>query len=160
MIVIPQDPLLLVGTLRLNLDPSNSHPDSALTAVLSRVGLWDELSSRGGLDADLTASGLSLGQQQLLALARALLKRDRGKVLLLDEPTSNVDAETDGVMQRVLAEDFAGCTILTVAHRLETIFDSDVVVVLDAGRLVEVGAPGELLGREDGWFSSLIRSDK
>lgn len=153
---LPQDPLILIGSVRLNADPASTNDDNAIIEVLTKVGLWSVLSDRGGLDAEITASTLSKGQQQLLALARALLKK--GKILLLDEPTSNVDAETDKTMQRILREEFAECTILTVAHRLNTIIDSDVVLVLDGGRLAEMGRPQELLKTKDSLFSKLAKS--
>ena len=156
LITIPQDPLILIGSVRLNADPAGSNDDDAIITALTKVGLWGVLSERGGLDAEITASSLSKGQQQLLALARALLKK--GKILILDEPTSNVDAETDGTMQRILREDFADCTILTVAHRLNTIIDSDIVMVMDAGRLAEVGSPQKLLKVKDSLFSKLAKS--
>ena len=156
LITIPQDPLILIGSVRLNADPAGSNDDDAIITALTKVGLWGVLRERGGLDAEITASSLSKGQQQLLALARALLKK--GKILILDEPTSNVDAETDGTMQRILREDFADCTILTVAHRLNTIIDSDIVMVMDAGRLAEVGSPQKLLKVKDSLFSKLAKS--
>ena len=156
LITIPQDPLILIGSVRLNADPAGSNDDDAIITALTKVGLWGVLRERGGLDAEITASSLSKGQQQLLALARALLKK--GKILILDEPTSNVDAGTDGTMQRILREDFADCTILTVAHRLNTIIDSDIVMVMDAGRLAEVGSPQKLLKVKDSLFSKLAKS--
>jgi ABC-type multidrug transport system fused ATPase/permease subunit len=163
LLVIPQDPLILSGTLRLNLDPHATATDAALRAALLRVGLHDLLADSRGLDADITASTLSAGQQQLLALARLLLKQGvmekegrTGGILLLDEATSNVDQEADAVLQRVVREEFSGCTVVAVAHRLETILDADVVVVMDAGRVVEVGPPEELVRRDGGWFAGLV----
>lgn len=153
LVTIPQETLILTGSLRLNVDPGHKYSDISIIRALDRVGLWTMLDERGGLDAELTASVLSKGQQQLLALARAILKR--GKILLLDEPTSNVDAETDAVMQRIMQQEFESCTILTVAHRLDSIMNSDIIAVMDAGKLVELGSPEELLMRPDGWFSRL-----
>lgn len=153
LVTIPQETLILTGSLRLNVDPGHKYSDISIIRALDRVGLWTMLDERGGLDAELTASVLSKGQQQLLALARAILKR--GKILLLDEPTSNVDAETDAVMQRIMQQEFESCTILTVAHRLDSIMNSDIIAVMDAGKLVELGPPEELLMRPDGWFSRL-----
>ena len=88
---------------------------------------------------------LSQGQQQLFCLARAMLRKS--KILVLDEATSNVDSETDALMQQIIREVFAQHTIITVAHRLNTIADSDIVAVLHEGNLVEFGPPGELLQR-------------
>jgi ATP-binding cassette, subfamily C (CFTR/MRP), member 1 len=161
LFVIPQDPLILSGTLRLNLDPHATATDAALHAALRRVGLHDLLAASRGLDAEMTASALSAGQQQLLALARLLLKQGAekkgraGGVLLLDEATSNVDREAEEVLQRVVKEEFAGYTVVAVAHRLETILDADNVVVMDAGRVVEVGPP-QVLVENGGWFAGLV----
>lgn len=120
--------------------------------------LWSTLETRGGLDAQMKTQPLSQGQQQLFALARALLRRTRSKILILDEATSNVDAETDKLMQEIIREEFRAHTIVTVAHRLDTILDADVVAVLDAGELVEFGPPGELLAMEHSRFRQLSDS--
>ncbi|RDA86714.1 hypothetical protein CP532_4180 [Ophiocordyceps camponoti-leonardi (nom. inval.)] len=161
LVSLPQDPLVLAGSIRLNVDPESRSTDEAVASALTRVGLGFLAESRG-IASDITATSLSRGQQQLLALARALVKKQiyGSTILLLDEATSNVDAETDAVLQRVLRQDFAGCSRLTVAHRVDTIMDSDVVVVMDASRIVEVGAPDELLAKPGGWFAGLAGPDK
>ena len=100
------------------------------------------------LETLLKSSPLSHGQFQLFGLARALLLKQRSSILILDEATSNVDAETDALMQRIIREEFAGHTILTIAHRLDTIRDADLVVVLSRGEVVEVGPPAELLQKQ------------
>jgi ATP-binding cassette, subfamily C (CFTR/MRP), member 1 len=149
-------------SLRLNVDPSGTKPDSSLLAALERVGLWDGVLRErpGGLGAAITTASLSRGQHQLLALARALVSKEEKKIVLLDEATSNVDCDTDAVMQRVVREDFEGCTTITVAHRLDTIVGSDVIVVIEDGRIVEVGPPGELLNRDGGkgGFARLVKA--
>ncbi|KAF3000471.1 hypothetical protein E8E14_000532 [Neopestalotiopsis sp. 37M] len=110
------------------------------------------------LDRTMGSLPLSQGQQQLFSLARALLMRPyRGRVVLLDEATSNVDSETDDLMQTLVREEFKEHTVITVAHRLDTIMDKDVVLVLDAGKLAESGRPSKLVGRADGLFRELIR---
>ena len=159
LVSLPQDSLVLNGSVRLNVDPEERSTEEAVATALDRVGLGDLAQSRG-IMADITATSLSRGQQQLLALARAVVKKQAcgSTILLLDEATSNVDAETDAVLQRVLREDFSGCTRVAVAHRIDTIMDSDVVVVMDSGRIVEVGAPADLLRNEEGWFSQLAKS--
>lgn len=164
LFVIPQESLTLSSTLRRNLDPQNTATDAALITVLTRVGLHDLLAGSRGLDAHVTATTLSAGQQQLLALARLLLKKgtgtkakDRG-VLLLDEATSHVDQAAETVLQRIVREEFAGFTVIAVAHRLNTILDSDVVIVMDAGRVVEVGPPGDLI-EKGRWFVQLVQAD-
>lgn len=150
LVVVPQDAPVLIGSLRFNMDPEGIHADADLQAVLDRVGLWSLFhSSSGGLDTEITADSLSHGQRQLLSIARAVLKG--GKVVLLDEPTSSVDEETDAVVQAALRREFGGCTVITVAHRINTIYPgSDVVVVMDGGRVAEVGEPEELLPRARG----------
>jgi ATP-binding cassette subfamily C (CFTR/MRP) protein 1 len=100
------------------------------------------------LEAPLKGSPLSHGQFQLFGLARALLLKGRSRILILDEATSNVDAKTDELMQRIIREQFAKHTILTIAHRLDTIRDADTILVLDKGKVVEVGTPDELLAKK------------
>jgi ATP-binding cassette, subfamily C (CFTR/MRP), member 1 len=156
---IPQDPLILTGMrLRLNVDPSGSKLDTVLIAALNRVGLWDGLfcDRPGGLDAEITAVSLSKGQQQLLALARALVVKEGKKIVLLDEATSNVDGDTDVMMQRVMREEFKDCTVVVVAHRLDTIMGSDIIVVMEDGCVVEVGPPQDLLKKNEGKFAKLV----
>jgi ATP-binding cassette subfamily C (CFTR/MRP) protein 1 len=146
LIAIPQDPFLLSGSVRLNADPSTGIADTEIIAALQKVRLWDVIEARGGLDAEMLEQPLSQGQQQLFCLGRAILRR--GQVLVLDEATSNVDAETDQLMQRVVREEFGGRTIIVVAHRLDTIMDSDMIAVLDKGKVVEYDTPANLLARE------------
>lgn len=146
MIAIPQDPFVLSSSVRANADPAGAAADAAIIDALKKVQLWDSIHARGGLDAQMKAQPLSQGQQQLFCLARAMLRDSR--ILVLDEATSNVDQETDTLMQRIIRREFARHTIITVAHRLDTIADADVVAVLSEGRLVEFGKPEELLARQ------------
>lgn len=143
--------MILLGSVRLNVAPMCVKSDAAIMAVLARVGLLNIIRERGNLDVEIAASSLSRGQQQLLALARAILSP--GSILVLDEATSNVDIETDAVMQRVLLEEFGGRTIV---HRTNTIMGSDVIAVMEDGRLAEVRAPNELLIKR-GNLSRLVR---
>lgn len=146
---IPQDPVLFAGTVRSNLDPFAEHSDdecwAALDAVqLGRVFRW---ARAGGLQCAIEDSGanLSAGQRQLLCLARAALRGAR--LVLCDEATASVDRDTDDEVQRVLASAFPNSTLVSVAHRLETVVDYDLVVVLHSGAVAEVGEPAELLAR-------------
>ena len=146
LVAIPQDPYILSGSVRLNADPSERLSDERIISALTKVQLWDLLSSRGGLEADMNAQPLSQGQQQLFCLARAML-RTGSKILVLDEATSSVDSETDQIMQKLIRSEFIDYTIITVAHRLDTIMDSDKIAVLEKGRLVEFDSPKALLAR-------------
>jgi ATP-binding cassette, subfamily C (CFTR/MRP), member 1 len=158
--MIPQDPHLFEGTIRSNIDPDLEHGDEAIEAALRRVHA-DTLVARlpGGLDEPIRSGGanLSSGQRQLLCVARALLRRAR--ILLLDEATSSVDHETAGFILQAISEAFRGCTVITIAHRLQTVMDSDRILVMDAGRVLEVDTPAALLADERGELRRLIASD-
>lgn len=145
MIAIPQDPFILSSSIRQNIDPSLSISEEQIKEALTKVSLWPIIESRGGLDQDMKSQPLSQGQQQLFCLARAMLRESR--ILILDEATSNVDMETDKRMQEIIRKHFRDHTVITVAHRVETILDSDVVAVLDKGGLAEFGSPKDLLRR-------------
>ncbi|CAD6221999.1 GSCOCT00005266001.2-RA-CDS [Cotesia congregata] len=155
--IIPQDPVLFSGTLRKNLDPFNEFKDEALWSALEEVELKDSFAMVNGLDSRVFDRGtnFSAGQRQLVCLARAILRNN--KVLMLDEATANVDPHTDGLIQRTIRTKFSECTVLTVAHRLNTIMDSDKVLVMDKGRMVEFDHPCILLKNDHGHFTSLVK---
>ena len=156
--IIPQDPALFSGSLRYNLDPFGEHQDADLWRALEAVQLGQlTTESQLGLSMEIAEAGsnLSIGQRQLICLARAILRRN--KLLILDEATANVDEETDSLIQSAIRREFGTCTILTVAHRLNTIIDSDRIMVMDCGRLREFGKPRELL-QADGLFAQLLES--
>ncbi|KAJ8687081.1 hypothetical protein QAD02_022875 [Eretmocerus hayati] len=156
--IIPQDPVLFSGTLRRNLDPFSEFSDEYLWAALEEVELKDAVVATGnGLENRVMDRGAnySVGQRQLICLARAILRNNR--VLMLDEATANVDPQTDALIQRTIRTKFASCTVLTVAHRLNTIMDSDKVLVMDKGRLVEFDHPHILLQNSHGQFTSLVK---
>ena len=150
-----QDPYFFSGSVRLNLDPYHASTAPDMIAALTSVGLWETISGKGGLDTkmDADAEMLSQGQKQLFCLARAILRK--GKVIVLDEVSSNVDWKTDELMQEVIGSKFEGRTIISIAHRLETIFGCDVAVVMEGGRVVEVGNPTELVEKEGGMFKGM-----
>lgn len=152
MVTIPQDPFILSGSVRLNADPYSATTDRQIIEALEKVGLWTLLESRGGLDADMNVNPLSHGQQQIFCLARAILRTEKGKILVLDEATSSVDASTDLLIQKLIREEFSSFTVLTVAHRLDTIMDSDRVMVMEGGRVVEMGSPEELIKSEGAFW--------
>jgi ATP-binding cassette subfamily C (CFTR/MRP) protein 1 len=152
--VIPQEPIFLKGSIRENLDPLDSADDSAAEAVLKKVGLWTIVTNAGGLDTPMeTDDLLSHGQRQLFCLARAMLRRSA--ILIIDEATASVDLETDRLMQEIIAEHFGHCTIIAVAHRLQTIRDYDRIAVFENGRIVECGEPDVLLADQGGKFRAL-----
>ncbi|KAI9102399.1 hypothetical protein DFS34DRAFT_389500 [Phlyctochytrium arcticum] len=144
--IIPQDPTLFSGTFRSNLDPFETCTDAEIWQALDRARLKEAVKAKGGLDASVAEGGenLSVGQRQLVCLARAVVKKPR--ILIMDEATANVDLETDSVIQQVLRDEFQDCTVLCVAHRLNTIIDYDRVLVLSAGHILEYDSPRNLLG--------------
>ncbi|KAI1384393.1 ABC transporter [Hypoxylon trugodes] len=156
LVTIPQDPLILVGTVRFNIDPLSQHTDNDIINALERVSMWPVIQARGGLDVEITASSLSKGQQQLFALGRALLRK--GKVLLLDEPTSHVDPKTDVIIHKILKDEFGGCTMLIVSHKLDSIMDMDSVIVMDEGKVAEAGNPVDL-SKCGGRFAALLEAN-
>ncbi|KAJ8365003.1 hypothetical protein SKAU_G00138340 [Synaphobranchus kaupii] len=154
--IIPQDPFLFSGTVRENLDPCGCHQDSELLDVLEQCHLCQTIHRMGGLDAEVGENGksLSLGQRQLLCLARALLTK--AKVLCIDEATASVDQKTDKLLQQTIKEKFKDKTVLTIAHRINTIMDSDKVLVMHAGKAVEFDTPAVLCQRDDSIFKKLV----
>uniref|UniRef100_H3G6P5 ABC transporter domain-containing protein n=1 Tax=Phytophthora ramorum TaxID=164328 RepID=H3G6P5_PHYRM len=159
--IIPQDPMLFSGSLRMNLDPFAGKSDSELWEVLRKVHLSATVSTWGrGLDYEVAEKGenLSVGQRQLLCIARALIRDS--KVIVMDEATANVDQESDKLIQQTMKESFGGgaSTVLCIAHRIETIMDSDKILVLDAGEVVEYDTPSALLHVKGGVFQSLVES--
>uniref|UniRef100_A0A5B6ZBR8 ABC-type xenobiotic transporter n=1 Tax=Davidia involucrata TaxID=16924 RepID=A0A5B6ZBR8_DAVIN len=156
--IIPQAPVLFSGTVRFNLDPFNEHNDADLWEALERAHLKDVIRSSLGLDAEVSEAGenFSVGQRQLLSLARALLRRS--KILVLDEATAAVDVRTDALIQKTIREEFKSCTMLTIAHRLNTIIDCDRILLLDSGRVLEYDTPEELLQNEGSAFSKMVQS--
>ncbi|PTB80416.1 P-loop containing nucleoside triphosphate hydrolase protein [Trichoderma longibrachiatum ATCC 18648] len=145
LITVTQDQFVLPGTVRQNIDPSASYAEEAIIDALHAVNLWATIDARGGLDAAFEEDMLSHGQKQLFFLARAVLKKDCGKVVLLDEASSSLDKETEQMVRTIINTHFKAHTVVSIAHHLETILDFDRVVVMDKGRVVEVGSPRELL---------------
>jgi ABC-type multidrug transport system fused ATPase/permease subunit len=152
---IPQEPFFIHGTVRANIDPSNTNSLEDIERALRRVELWDIVQIKGGCDTPLDANFFSHGQRQLFCLARALLRKS--KIVILDEMTSNVDVVSDALMQRIIRQDFADCTVLAVAHRLETILDFDRIAVLKDGELIEFDTPEALL-KTNSAFKDLYES--
>nr|XP_009512064.1 PREDICTED: multidrug resistance-associated protein 7 [Phalacrocorax carbo] len=156
--IIPQDPFLFSGSIRENLDPQGKWTDAELHEVLEQCHLRDAITQMGGLDSELGERGksLSVGQRQLVCLARALLTQ--AKVLCIDEATASVDQNTDQLLQQTIRQRFADKTVLTIAHRLNTILDSDRVLVMQAGRVAELDSPTRLSQKDGSLFQRLLHS--
>lgn len=166
--IIPQDPVLFTGTVRSNLDPEACYSDEQLHVVLAKVFVRDSSNHANSksaqdhafpsLSTEISSGGLnlSLGQRQLLCLARVTLARP--KILVLDEATSSVDRETDGLIQGWLDREFADTTVIVIAHRLSTVARFEKILVMSDGEIVERGTAEELMERKGLWMEMVLRS--
>jgi len=155
--VVPQEPVLFSGTLRDNLDPFDALEDDAIIAALQRAQLGDFLLSLPkGLSTRVREGGFnfSCGQRQLICLARALLRNS--KLIILDEATAAIDVATDFAIQRTIREEFKNATVFVIAHRLATVMDSDLILALNSGQLVEFDSPTNLLSAPSSLLSNLM----
>ena len=155
--IIPQSPVLFSGTIRSNLDPFNNFSDQEIWSALEKCRMKEVVAvMTDGLLSRVAEYGenLSQGQRQLLCLGRAVLKK--AHILLLDEATSSVDFETDKMIQTTIREAFKGCTVLTIAHRVNTIMDSDKILVMNDGVAAEFDAPEVLLQNKESIFSEIV----
>lgn len=152
--IIPQDPVLFSGSLRMNLDPFDRYSDDEVWSSLELSHLKQFVKGLPtGLEHECSEGGenLSVGQRQLVCLARALLRKTR--ILVLDEATAAVDLETDDLIQSTIRTEFDNCTVLTIAHRLNTIMDYNRVLVLDNGRVAEFDSPTQLMAQKGIFYS-------
>ncbi|KAG1673193.1 putative multidrug resistance-associated protein lethal(2)03659 [Nymphon striatum] len=155
--IIPQEPEIFQNTVKYNLDPFGAYDDLSLWSALEKVELKAVIADfPKTLNTDLGGKGvcLSAGQQQLICVARAILREN--KIIIMDEATSNVDNMTDETIQKAIKTNFNTCTVITIAHRIHTVIDADVVMVLDEGRIVEFGSPRNLVGKKKGHFYNMI----
>lgn len=155
--IIPQDPVMFSNTVRYNMDPFATASDEELWGVLKKVKMAEAIATMPkGLDEEVAEGGenFSQGQRQLLCIARSLLRHP--KILVMDEATASIDNETDAAIQEMVRENFQNATVLTIAHRLNTIMDSDRVLVLDDGHIAELDTPENLLAKEDGLFRAMV----
>ncbi|CAG7716193.1 unnamed protein product, partial [Allacma fusca] len=156
--IIPQDPVLFSGTLRFNLDPFDNYTDHAIWKALELSHLSQfVLSLPTQLSYNIAEGGdnLSVGQRQLVCLARALLRKS--KILVLDEATAAIDLETDDLIQQTIRTEFLESTVITIAHRLNTIMDSTRILVLDNGFIREYDSPSNLLRDHNSQFYQMAR---
>ncbi|CAL5195604.1 unnamed protein product [Lathyrus oleraceus] len=154
--IIPQEPTLFKGSIRTNLDPLGLYSDDEIWKAVEKCQLKETISKLPNLlDSSVSDEGgnWSLGQRQLFCLGRVLLKRNR--ILVLDEATASIDSATDAILQRVIRQEFAECTVITVAHRVPTVIDSDMVMVLSYGKVVEYDEPSKLMDTNSS-FSWLV----
>ncbi|GLU21199.1 hypothetical protein SLE2022_373530 [Rubroshorea leprosula] len=156
--IIPQDPTLFNGTVRYNLDPLSQNTDQEIWEVLGKCQLREAVQEKeGGLDSLVVDDGSnwSMGQRQLFCLGRALLRRSR--VLVLDEATASIDNATDLILQRTIRTEFADSTVITVAHRIPTVMDCNMVLAISDGKIVEYDEPMNLMDREGSLFGQLVK---
>jgi ATP-binding cassette subfamily C (CFTR/MRP) protein 2 len=156
--IIPQEPTLFDGTVRSNLDPLGEHDDATIWEALEKCQLATAIRLKDEkLDAPVAENGdnWSMGQRQLFCLGRVLLKSSR--ILVLDEATASIDTQTDVILQRIIKTEFSNCTIISIAHRIPSVMDSDKVLVLDAGTVKEFGTPSNLLENPVSLFSLLVQ---
>ncbi|CAI9770605.1 unnamed protein product [Fraxinus pennsylvanica] len=155
--IIPQDPTLFEGTIRGNLDPLEEHSDQEIWQALDKSQLGEIVRQKEQkLDTPVLENGdnWSVGQRQLVSLGRALLKQAR--ILVLDEATASVDSATDNLIQKIIRTEFKDCTVCTIAHRIPTVIDSDLVLVLSDGRVSEFDTPARLLDDKSSMFLKLV----
>ncbi|ORX56536.1 hypothetical protein BCR36DRAFT_580845 [Piromyces finnis] len=144
--IIPQEPVLFSGTIRFNMDPLNEHTDSEIWDALENSGVKElVMNMENKLEAEVLCHGenFSVGQKQLFCLARAMIRNSH--IIIMDEATASCDIETDSIIQKALRNNFNESTIITIAHRLNTIIDYDKILVLDKGELIEYDSPKNLL---------------
>ncbi|KAM3195240.1 hypothetical protein ACQJBY_071378 [Aegilops geniculata] len=155
--IIPQDPTLFQGTIRYNLDPLGQFSDQQIWEVLHKCQLLEAVQDKEqGLDSHVVEDGSnwSMGQRQLFCLGRALLRRCR--ILVLDEATASIDNATDALLQRTIRTEFKYCTVITVAHRIPTVMDCDMVLAMSDGKVVEFDKPTKLMETEGSLFHKLV----
>uniref|UniRef100_A0A8C5PF16 ATP binding cassette subfamily C member 8 n=1 Tax=Leptobrachium leishanense TaxID=445787 RepID=A0A8C5PF16_9ANUR len=159
--IILQDPILFSGSIRFNLDPENKCTDSMLWEALEIAQLKPVVKALpGGLDASVTEGGenFSVGQRQLFCLARAFVRKS--SILIMDEATASIDMATENILQKVVMTAFDDRTVVTIAHRVHTILNADMVIVMKRGAIMEYDKPEVLLEQEDSMFASYVQADK
>ncbi|KAJ3656713.1 hypothetical protein Zmor_015763 [Zophobas morio] len=152
--IIPQDPVLFTGTIRDNIDPEGQYTDDVIWNAIDSAYLKKLIPS---LDYEITESGssFSVGQRQLICLARAIVRNN--KIIVLDEATANMDPETDELIHQTIHKSFKDCTVFTIAHKLHSIINCDKIIVMDKGEMIECGDPDSLLQNKKGNFYRMVK---
>jgi ATP-binding cassette, subfamily C (CFTR/MRP), member 1 len=155
--IILQDHFMFSGTVRENIDPTGSHTDEQVIEALKLTGIWTQFADKEGVNSEVAEGGenLSSGEKQLLNISRSLLSPKR--IVLIDEATASIDIETDVLIQKVIKRQFADKTVLTIAHRINTVVESDRILVLNKGQIAEFDSPENLLQRENSLFAKLYK---
>lgn len=164
--MIPQDPILFKGSLKFNIDPTETIADEVLENMIQKAGLYELLQKdksceqKSLLDFEVTEGGenLSSGEKQLISIIRAVLRK--AKVVILDEATANIDVLTEQKILKFMNEEMKESTVITIAHRLNTVIKSDKIAVMGHGRLLEFNSPGNLIKNQDSHFSELLQEMK
>jgi len=159
--IIPQDPVMFSNTIRYNLDPFATKSEEELWEVLKKVNMAETIAGLPKGLNDVVAEGgenFSQGQRQLLCIGRSLLRKP--KILVMDEATASIDNETDATIQKMIRENFNDATVLTIAHRLNTIMDSDRILVLEDGHIAELDTPENLMAKDMGQFKAMVEKSR
>ena len=153
--IVPQDPFLFEGTLRDNIDPLKKNSDDKIINVINDFCLFNELNNKEKLEFKIKENGLNLspGQKQLICFARAVLKKN--KIIILDEPTSSLDYETEKTIKIIMEKYFKNCTLIMVTHHISMVKNFKNIIVIDKGEILESGSYSELLSNKEGFFSRL-----
>ena len=161
--IIPQDPTLMEGSLKFNIDPLNNHTEKEIEDVMREIGFWyicernleenkNKPDNEKGLNMIITENGgnISIGERQLICITRAILRKS--KIIIMDEATASIDVNTENIIQKAINNLLKDSTILTIAHRIKTVLNSDRILVLDKGQVVEFDKPKFLLANKNSMF--------
>ena len=154
--IIPQDPALIEGTLRYNIDPLNNYTDEEIINVIKKINFGYIIEkNKDGLKQEVSEGGtnLSVGEKQLICITRAILRKS--KIIIMDEATASIDYETEGIIQKSIDELLKGSTILTIAHRIKTIIKYDKILCINQGKIEDFDSPDNLLKKKNGIFYEL-----
>ena len=151
--IIPQDSTLMTGTLRYNIDPLGIHKTEEIIDVMTKIGFHYILEHHPqGLEQNIVENGgnLSIGEKQLICITRAILRKS--KIVIMDEATASIDFKTEEIIQKAVNELLRDSTLITIAHRIKTVVNSDKILVLDNGSVIEYDTPNNLLQNKKSYF--------